>query len=158
LPTVGVGHPPQSLPDVGRTDARRRKIDRPDGVTARFQVRRYKVEPHETVRARNLFAKDDIRAKLGDEPEPGWPKVPLVSKPKAFACAAERLARAGPGVDGAIVRPSGEAERVSPQSDTGEEMALREAREVGSADIPDVALIDMSIWNKAGCNEVAEPR
>ena len=59
---TGVGHPPQTLSDVRSPDARRRKIDRPDGVTARLQVKRYKVEPHEAVRARNLFPKAHVRA------------------------------------------------------------------------------------------------
>jgi hypothetical protein len=35
---VGVGQPVQPLPDVRGTDARSAKINRPDGVTRRFQI------------------------------------------------------------------------------------------------------------------------
>jgi hypothetical protein len=70
---VGLGHPVQSLSDMRRADARRAGIRRPDGVALSFQVRLYKVEPTETVRARYLFAKDDCRAELPDEMEPGGP-------------------------------------------------------------------------------------
>jgi hypothetical protein len=75
-------------------DARSREYDRRDGVTDAFQVSRNKVEPRPSNRCINLFAKDDARSTLLDEPMPGGPKVPLVSKRKSFACLAERLARA----------------------------------------------------------------
>ena len=67
-PTVGVGHPPQSLSDVRRADARSAEIGCCAGVTRSFQVSLYKVEPREAVSARNLLAKDNWRAALADEP------------------------------------------------------------------------------------------
>ena len=73
-----------------RPDARSAKIDRPAGVIRSFQVSLYKVEPSKAVLARNLFTKDDWRAALADEVVEGGPEVPLVSKPAAFACRAER--------------------------------------------------------------------
>lgn len=77
FPTVGVGQPlsgePEPLPDVRRAEARRAGIDRPAGVIRSFQVSLYKVEPSEAVLARNLLAKDDWRAALSNEVEPGWP-------------------------------------------------------------------------------------
>jgi hypothetical protein len=95
----GVGNPArsdevESLTDVRRTDARRATIERPEGVTRRFHVIEYKVEPVEAILRRDLFAKDDIRAADVDEMVPGRPEVPLVIKPAAFARRAERLARA----------------------------------------------------------------
>lgn len=75
-----------------RTDARRADIDRRAGVTRSFQVRLNKVEPSESIFARNLLAKDTDRAALCDEIVQERPKVPLVIKPCAFTCAAERLA------------------------------------------------------------------
>jgi hypothetical protein len=86
-----------------RTDARRRKRDRPEGVTQVFQVIVYKVEPRACVAARNLLSKDDCRLALFDEVLPGRPEVPLVSKPSAFACRAERLARTGTGPNRSII-------------------------------------------------------
>ena len=64
---------PESLPDVRRTDPRSAEIERPDGVTRRFQVRLNKVEPSEAVLARNLFSKDFARAALADEVVPSRP-------------------------------------------------------------------------------------
>jgi hypothetical protein len=95
---------------VRRTDARRRKRDTPEGVTHAFQVSVYKVDPSVDSLARNLLSKDDCRAALFDKVVEGGPQVPLVSKPSAFACRAERLARAAPGPHGAIVWPSGETQ------------------------------------------------
>jgi hypothetical protein len=69
----GVGHPIQPVADVRSTDARRRERDRPDAVTHGFQVILNKVEPRLCVLARNLLSKDDCRASLLDEVEPGWP-------------------------------------------------------------------------------------
>lgn len=73
VPAIGVGHDPQPLPDVRSADARSAEIERPCGVALDFQVRENKVEPHEAVRACNLFAKDDARAALRDEPVPSGP-------------------------------------------------------------------------------------
>ena len=69
----GVGHPIQPLSDMRRTDARSAQIGRPDGPARSFQVRPYKVEPVEAVRACNLLAKDDWRLALLDEMEEGRP-------------------------------------------------------------------------------------
>jgi hypothetical protein len=86
----------------------------------------YKVEPRLCVLACNLLTNDDWRATLFDEPIPARPEVPLISKPAAFACRAERLARAGTGPDGPVVGPPGAPEGVGPDADTGEEVALGE--------------------------------
>jgi len=56
-----------------RADARSRENRRPADVAERFQVSENKVEPCPSTRAFNLFAKDDVRAMLLDEPEPGRP-------------------------------------------------------------------------------------
>jgi hypothetical protein len=58
---------------VRRTEARSASINRPDGVTLSFQVKRYKVEPSEAVTACNLFTKDRERSALADEMEPRRP-------------------------------------------------------------------------------------
>jgi hypothetical protein len=67
---AGVGHPEYPMSDVRRTDPRRRKNDRRDGVAATFQISAYKVEPRPSVRAVNLLPKDEARAALADEPLP----------------------------------------------------------------------------------------
>jgi hypothetical protein len=108
----GVGHPIQPLPDVVRAEARSAGINRPKGVARAFHVRLNKVEPSKAVCTRNLFAKADDRTDGADEVVEGWPKVPLVSKPSAFACRAERLAGAGACPDGALVGPPGAAQGV----------------------------------------------
>jgi hypothetical protein len=75
-----------------RTEARSAGIDCPAGVTRLIQVSKYNVEPSEAVCAANLFANDDCRATLADEPVECGPEVPRVSKPTSLACRAERLA------------------------------------------------------------------
>jgi hypothetical protein len=136
---VGVGladaNPIHSIADVWRADARRRKRDRPEGVTQGFQVSLYKVDPHICAFASNLFSKDDCRAALADEMEPVWPKVPLVSEPASFACRGERLAGTGAGPDRAAIGPTGSTERVRPDADAGEEMALDEPSEFRRSNI-----------------------
>ena len=106
---VGVGHPVKSVTDVRRTDARRRKRDRPEGVTQGFQVSVYKVDPRACVAARNLLSKHCWRSALRDEVVEGWPQMPLVIKPGAFACRAERLAGARACPNSSIVRPPSES-------------------------------------------------
>lgn len=50
-----------------RPEARSAGIDRPDGVALSFHVSVYKVDPSESVFARNLLAKDNDRAVDADE-------------------------------------------------------------------------------------------
>jgi hypothetical protein len=64
---IGVGQPVEALSDVGRAEARRAGINRPEGVARSFHVSLYKVEPTKAVFACNLLASDDWRAALLDE-------------------------------------------------------------------------------------------
>jgi hypothetical protein len=141
----------------GCADARSAEIDRPAGVTRSFQVSLYKVEPSEAVAARNLLAKDDERAALADEPVEGGPKVPLVSKPAALACRAERLAWAGSGPDQPVVGPSGSPKSVGPDADAGEEMMLAVTGELARFDIAYVSLVHVAGRNHAGCDQLPQP-
>jgi len=56
---AGLSHPVQSVADMRRTDARRRKRDTPEGVTQGFHVSVYKVDPSIDSLACNLLSKDD---------------------------------------------------------------------------------------------------
>jgi hypothetical protein len=51
--------------------------------------------------------------------------VPLVSKPRAFACRAERLAWAGAGPNRLSVWNAGTSQGMRPDADSCEEVALR---------------------------------
>jgi len=84
----------------------------------------YKVDPRPSSLARNLLSKNNWRLALLDEPLKRWPKVPLIIKPCAFACRAERLAWAASSPHLAIIWPSGVSERVAPHSDSCKEVAL----------------------------------
>jgi hypothetical protein len=121
---VGVGHEPESLATVRGADARSAQICRPNGVTRSFQVSRNSVEPPESVRARNLFAKDDWRPALVNEFEPGGPEVALVVEPSPPTGCAEWLAGATPGPDVGVVGHPGEAQGAAPSADAGEKMPL----------------------------------
>jgi hypothetical protein len=70
---VVVGHEPNPLSHVRRADTASRQTGMPDCVVDSFQVRLNKVEPPVPNRCFNLFAKDDRRAALLDEPEPMGP-------------------------------------------------------------------------------------
>lgn len=157
LADASLGKPPEPLSDVGRADARSAEIDRPAGVIRSFQVSLYKVEPSEAVLTRNLLAKDDVRSALRDEPVEGRPKVPLVSKPAAFACRAERLAGAAPGPDGAVVGPAGPSKSVAPDADAGEEMALGVGSKVIGRHVLDRAFVDIAGCDVAVGDQVAQP-
>lgn len=157
---VGVGHgaPVEALPDVGRAEARSAGICRPCGVARRFQVSLYKVEPSEAVLARNLLSKNDVRSALLNEPVEGWPEVPLVSKPAAFACRAERLARAGAGPDWLVVSPSGASQGVGPDADPGEEVDLDELPQVFRVKVFDAPLVHNAGGDMPLLDQLAQPR
>jgi len=153
----GVGHPIVPVSDVRRTDARRRERDTPEGVTHGFQVSVYKVDPYIDVFARNLLSNDDCRLALRDEVPKSWPEVPLVSKPSALACRAERLARTGTGPNRSIVAPTGTPERKGPDADTGKKMALRELAEIVWLYIFNAPGVDHAGGDVAGRDQVAQP-
>jgi hypothetical protein len=92
-----------------------------------------------------LLAKDDARAALLDKPPPVRPEVPIISNPFSFACAGERLARAGSGPDRAIVWPSGHPQRERPSSNPGKKVALLEIGKLNWSDILDFPPIDNPI-------------
>jgi hypothetical protein len=104
-----------------------------------------------------LLAKDKDRPSDADEMEESRPKVPLVSKPLSFACLAERLARAGAGPDGPVVRPAGQAQGVGPCSDAGEEMALKKPGKVIWNDILDSPLINFPGRDVSGLDQFPQP-
>jgi len=77
-----------------RTDARSAQIGGPDSISHSFQVRTYSGEPYAAILCRNLFAKDDWRLALGDEPPKSGPQMALVIGPFSLPRDAERLAGA----------------------------------------------------------------
>ena len=83
--------------------------------------------------------------------------MPLVSKPSAFACRAERLARAGSGPERAIVGNACEAQGVAPHADAGEEVALGVSHKVIWDDILDASFIHVSRRDVALADELSEP-
>jgi hypothetical protein len=121
---------------VRGADARSAQICRPKGVARCFHVRLYSVEPAEAVLTRNLLSKDDWRTALADEPVELGPEVALIGKSCPFSGGAEGLAGARAGPDGAVVGPSCKTEGVGPDTDTGEEVALRVTLEVARSHVP----------------------
>ena len=83
--------------------------------------------------------------------------MPLVVKPPSLACRAEGLAGAGACPHGAAVRPSGKAEGIGPDADSGEPVALCEPPDVVGADVPDVTLVHLPRRYVAGSDEPAQP-
>lgn len=84
-------------------------------------------------RACNLFAKDVLRASLGDETEEVGPEVARIFV--AFLLARRRVGLAGatPGPDFAVVGPANELEGEGPTADPGEGVELHDSGEISSA-------------------------
>jgi hypothetical protein len=118
----------------------------------------YKVEPVEAVFACNLFTKNNIRSALADEVVEGWPEMPLVSKPSAFACRAERLAGARSCPDGSVVCPSCAAQGVRPHPNSCEEVTLGKSFKVVGGDIFYTPFIDHAVGNVALFDQFSQPR
>jgi hypothetical protein len=143
---------------VRRADARSAQIDNPNGVTRCFQVSVNKIEPTEAVLARNLLSKDDCRLALRDERVPVRPEMPLVVKPSAAASLGERLAGARARPNSAIVSPPSETQGIRPDSDAGEEMALRETGEVTGPDVKDASFIYFPGGDQPRFDQFSQPR
>lgn len=83
--------------------------------------------------------------------------MPLVSKPKSFACRGERLARTGTGPQGAVVGHPGESQSVRPYSDSSEEMALRVVLDIVRSDIFDTPFVDVARSYVPRSDQIAKP-
>jgi hypothetical protein len=142
---------------VGSPEAASWGINRPDGVTLSFQVRRNKVEPSESVVGRNLFAKDCDRLRDADEAEEFGPEMTFIGCAGSFSGNRERLARARSRPDALFVRPACAPEGVTPDSNSGEEMALTESGEVCGLHVLDVSSINFSRRDHVRGHQVLQP-
>src|SRR5690606_25167921 len=79
------------------------------------------------------------------------------SKPSSSACRAERLARAGTGPDLPVVGPAGESEGMGPDADSGEEMMLAVAVEIGRVNVTDIPFVHVAGRDQPGRDQVPEP-
>jgi hypothetical protein len=140
----------KSLAYVRGADARSAKIERCNGVTRFFHVSVYKVEPSETILACNLFAKDCARVALCDEVVKDGPQMSLIFEPLTFSDIGEWLARTASGPDLSLIRPSGESQGVTPNSDPCEEMALCESSEVIRSHINNTPCIHFTVSDLTG--------
>jgi hypothetical protein len=80
----------------------------------------------------------------------------LVEFSLSFTRARKRLTGTGAGPDG-LVGPAGEAERVGPSPDTGEEVALSIPDKVGTPDVEDTSLVDVSWRDMAFGDKITKP-
>lgn len=85
------------------------------------------------------------------------PEMTRVFFREALPRITEGLAGAAPGPDRTVIRPSGEAERVGPPADAGEEMGLVVPLQILGLDVHDAALVNIAISDVSGVNEVAKP-
>jgi hypothetical protein len=154
---LGVGHPPQTLPDVRSADARSAQIDRPCGVARSFQISAYTVEPGETCSACHLLANDDRRPDGCDQAVHLGPEVPFIFGPCSLAGVAEGLARAGASPEGSVVGPASKSSCMAPPAETREEVDLGKPSEVFGSDIYDAPFIHDAIGNVAGGDQVTQP-
>jgi len=95
----------------------------------------YKVDPSICVFACNLLSNDRCRLALLNKVVKSGPEMPLIIKPAAFTCRAERLARTASCPDRLIVGPSGLSQSVTPDPNPGKEVALGVTSQLGRFDI-----------------------
>jgi hypothetical protein len=138
----GVGHPEQPLSDVRRAEARSAQIGGPDGITQRFQVNAYSIEPFASKSTRSLFAKQCCRSSLGDESKKLRPEGPLVRRAFALAGRGVRLARTTPRPHFPSGGPSGQSNGKRPSANSPEPMLFPEALDVIADHLSDVPIID----------------
>jgi hypothetical protein len=153
----GVGHEVKPLADVRRPNAARSKYRLPNGVVLPFNVSLNKVEPAVSNRVISLLSKDRCRSALADESRPIRPEVTRVIKPSAFAGRGETWTGATSRPNRSVIGPSGEAQGVTPDSDSSEEMVLTESCKVFWPHFRDRARIDFSAGDDAFMDEFSEP-
>src|SRR6185312_10630137 len=83
--------------------------------------------------------------------------MPLVCKPSAFTCRAERLARAAASPHGSIIRPSGNGQGDGPPANSGKEMTLHVSGEFVGSDILDAPFVYVAGRKMASVDQVAQP-
>jgi hypothetical protein len=142
-------------------EPRSRQIGRRNGVRCRFQVSCQSVEPRpasralsrcasraanrsEHCRARDLLAEDELRAAGCDEPQERGREMAVIVLSLALPGLGEGLAGRRAGPDGPILGHAGEAERIGPAADPGEEMALREAAQIDGLHLEDGSFVHLS--------------
>jgi len=141
-----VGHPKQSLSDMGRARARSAQICRPASVVQVFQVSEYSIEPSTSSLACNLLAKDRCRLALANETGELRPEVSLVVDAFSFSGTAERLARTTACPNRPVGGPVSEPQGKGPPSDACEEMALSISVEVSRSNFKDAPVVYVSWW------------
>jgi hypothetical protein len=77
--------------------------------------------------------------------------------PLALSGNAERLARTGTGPNRSIIWPACAPKGVAPNTDAGEEVALRESVEVARVHVFDASLVNDSISDVSCRDEVSQP-
>jgi len=96
-----------------------------------------KIEPSVVNRCFNLLTKDNVRATLANEIEPGRPEVALVGNAVACAGGAKRLAWARTCPNRSVCGPTGKAKGAAPAAKSGEEMALNKSGKLACSNIRD---------------------
>jgi len=145
----GVPHPPQSLPDVGRPEARSAHICNPANISHCFQVSRYSGDPFTSIAACNLLAKHACRPALGDEPPKSGPKVAFVVNAFALSRDTEWLTRARSCPDWSVVGPISHPQCERPSANACEKVTLCKSVEVCRGDVSDVPLIDYPVRDQS---------
>jgi len=112
-------------------------------------------------RSRNLLSHKDSGsvsslAASTDKSIHVWPQMPWIIDAEPFAGRRERLAGAGGGPEGPVVRPSSKSSCDGPEAGSGEEMDLRVACEVIGLDILDAAVIDIAGRDQAIGDQAAQ--
>jgi hypothetical protein len=106
---------------------------------------------------RDLFAKDSLRMEDGDKPTKLRPEVSHVLAPLSFAGGTETLAGARTCPNRSRIGPSGKSKSVGPSENAAEEMTLDESSDVIGLDIGNGSAVNLSVWNKSGCDKFSRP-
>jgi hypothetical protein len=83
--------------------------------------------------------------------------MPLVLKPSAFTCRAERLARAAASPHGSITRPSGKVKGVGPAPDPSEKVTLGVSAQFIRGYVLDASFVNVAGRDQVGPDQFANP-
>jgi len=111
----------------------------------------------DNIGARDLLAEDDGRSAGVDKSKPRWPQMSVIPCSLSFACRAERLAWAGTRPYWSSIWPSSAPERVGPDANSCEEVALSKPGKLGWNDIANIPLVHHAWRDRSALDQIAQP-
>jgi hypothetical protein len=130
-------------------DGASRNSKRPAGVFTAFQVRKHSVEAHRNVSS-NILSNEPTGPAFSQEPIHFRPEVAVIFRAALLAGDTEGLAWIPACPNRSVIGPACHSQSKSEAADPGEQVDLSVGSEVIWFDIPDVAVINVTVWQMTG--------